>query len=199
MDSLKYVNVGSQDTLISYHAKEVVEDSITDNQGRPSYRVVRYLNDTTESSGWTASIAYMVTPLQGSIEVTENNLRYIKLVTPVQDGRYWLGNAYIDTKSDNSPVPYMDGWNYTYANTGQPFDVLAGTIPETVTVNEADEVTGLGDGSYTQTVFSAEIYGKNIGCIYKRFLYSVYQSPNVEYPSGVTIGYGLTFNMVSHN
>jgi len=199
MDSLKYVNVGSQDTLISYHAKEVVEDSITDNEGRPSYRVVRYLNDTTESSGWTASIAYLVTPLKGSVEVSENNLRYIKLVTPVQDGIYWLGNAYIDTKSDNSPVPYLDGWNYTYDSTGKPFDVLAGTIPETVIVNEADEVTGLGDGSYTQTVYSREVYGKNIGCIYKKFLYSVYQSPNVEYPSGVTYGYGLTFNMVSHN
>ena len=70
MDSLKYVNVGSQDTLISYHAKEVVEDSITDNEGRPSFRVVRYLNDTTESSGWTPSIAYMVTPLKGSVEVS---------------------------------------------------------------------------------------------------------------------------------
>jgi hypothetical protein len=199
MDSLKYINVGSQDTLVSYHAKEVVEDSITDNLGRPSYRVVRYLSDTTETSGWTTSVAYMVTPLKGSVEVVDNNLRFIKLVTPVQDGIYWLGNAYIDTKSDNSTVPYMDGWNYTYANTGLPYEVLEGTIPQSVTVNEADEVTGLGDGSYTQTVYSAEVYGKNIGCIYKKFLYSVYQSPNVEYPSGATIGYGLTFNMVSHN
>ena len=199
MDSLKYINVGSADTLISYLAKEVVEDSITDNLGRPSYRVIRYLSDTTGTSGWTASIAYMVTPLKGSVETVENNLRIIKMITPVQDGISWLGNAYIDTKSDNSPVPYMDGWNYTYANTGLPYDVIAGTIPETVTVNEADDVTGLGDGSYTQTVYSAEIYGKNIGPIYKKFLYSVYQSPNVQYPSGATIGYGLTFNMVSHN
>ena len=199
MDSLKFVNVGSQDTVISYHAKEVVTDSIVDNLGRASYRVIRYLNDTTETSEWVPSIAYMVTPLKNSVEVTENNLRFIKLVTPVQDGISWQGNAYIDTKSDNSTVPYMDGWNYTYANTGLPYDVLAGTIPVTVTVNEADEVSGLGDGSYTQTVYSAEVYGKNIGCIYKKFLYSVYQSPNVEYPSGATIGYGLTFNMVSHN
>jgi hypothetical protein len=199
MDSLKYINVGSQDTLISYHAKEVVEDSISDNLGRPSYRVIRYLSDTNEISQWVPSIAYMVTPLKGSVEVVENNLRFIKLVTPVQDGISWLGNAYIDTKSDDSPVPYMDGWNYTYANTGLPFDVLAGTVPTTVTVNEADDVSGLGDNSYTQTVYSAEVYGKNIGCIYKKFLYSVYQSPNVEYPQGATIGYGLTFNMVSHN
>jgi len=199
MDSLKYINVGSQDTLISYHAKEVVEDSITDNLGRPSYRVVRYLSDTSETAEWTPSIAYLVTPLKGSVEVVENNLRFIKLVAPVQDGISWMGNAYIDTKSDDSPVPYMDGWNYTYANTGLPFDVLAGTIPITVTVKEADEVSGLGDNSYTQTVYSAEVYGKNIGCVYKKFLYSVYQSPNVEYPQGATIGYGLTFNMVSHN
>jgi hypothetical protein len=110
-----------------------------------------------------------------------------------------LGNAYIDTKSDISQVPYMDGWNYTYSNTGQPFNVLAGTIPQAVIVNEANEMNSSVDSSYTQTVFSEEVYGKNIGLIYKRFLYSVYQSPNVEYPSGVTIGYGLSFNMVSHN
>src|SRR6478736_9235914 len=84
MDSLKYVNVGSQDIVISYHAKEVVEDSITDNLGRPSYRVTRYLSDTNESAAWVPSIAYMVTPLKGSVEVVENNLRFIKLVTPVQ-------------------------------------------------------------------------------------------------------------------
>src|SRR5450631_4287001 len=199
MDSLKYINVGSQDTIISYLAKEVVDDSITDNLGRLSYRVIRYLSDTTGASGWTPSIAYMVTPLPGSVEVVENNLRFIKLVTPVQDGITWLGNAYIDTKSDDSQVPYMDGWNYIYSSTGMPFNVLAGTIPITVTVKEADEVSGLGDNSYTQTDYSAEVYGKNIGCIYKKFLYSVYQSPNVEYPQGATIGYGLTFNMVSHN
>jgi hypothetical protein len=199
MDSLKFVNVGSQDSIISYHAKEVVDDSITDNLGRLSYRVIRYLSDTNEIAPWTPSIAYMVTPLAGSVEVVENNLRYIKMITPVQDGMTWLGNAYIDTKSDTSQVPYMDGWNYTYSNTGMPYTVLAGTIPVSVIVNEANSVTGLGDGSYTQTVFSQEVYGKNIGLIYKNFLYSVYQSPNVEYPSGATIGYGLTFNMVSHN
>jgi hypothetical protein len=199
MDSLKFINVGSQDTTISYLAMEVVDDSITDNLGRLSYRVIRYLSDTTGASGWTPSIAYMVTPLTGSVEVVENNLRYIKLVTPVQNNISWLGNAHIDTESDTSQVPYLDGWNYTYSATGLPFNVLAGTVPQSVIVNEANNVSGLGDSSYTQTLFSEEVYGKNIGLIYKRFLYSVYQSPNVEYPSGVTIGYGLTFNMVSHN
>jgi hypothetical protein len=199
MDSLKFINVGSQDTLVSYLAKEVVEDSITDNLGQPSFRVVRYLNDTTGSGEWAPSIAYMVTPRKGSVEVVENNLRIIKMVTPVQDWVSWLGNIYLDTKSDTSSIAYMDGWNYTYANTSQPFDVLEGTIPVTVTVNEADAVTGSAGNSLVQTIFSSAVYGENIGPIYKKFLYTEYQSPNVDFPSGVTIGYGLTFNMVSHN
>ena len=199
MDSLKFVNVGSEESIISYLAKEVVEDSISDNLGNPSYRVVRYLSDTNGISGWTPSVAYMVTPFRNSVEVVDNNQRYIKLVTPVQDGVSWLSNAYIDTKSDTSQLTYLDGWNYTYDSTGQPFSVIAGTIPMAVIVDEANDVTGLGDGSYTQTIFSEEVYGKDIGPIYRKFLYSVYQSPNVEYPSGVTLGYGLTFNMVSHN
>src|ERR1700680_5168437 len=69
MDSLKFINVGSQSSVLSYLAKEVVEDSITDNLGRPSYRVIRYLSDTNEISEWVPSIAYMVTPLKGSVEV----------------------------------------------------------------------------------------------------------------------------------
>jgi hypothetical protein len=198
MDSLKFIISGSQDTVISYLAKEVVEDSITDNLGRPSFRVTRYLNDTSGAGDWVPSTAYMVTPTTGSVEVVDNNLRFIKLVTPVQDGISWNGNAYIDTKSDDSPVPYMDGWNYTYANTGQPYDVPAGTVPEAVVVNEADETTGNAD-TYLQVTFSQEVYGKGIGLIYRKFLHSEYQSPNASNPAGVTIGYGLTFSMVSHN
>lgn len=198
MDSLKYTNVGSEETITSYLAKEVVEDSITDNLGRPSFRVIRYLSDTTGTQEWAPSIAFMVTPTFNAVEVVENNLRFIKLVTPVQDYITWKGNAYIDTKSDNSPVPYMDDWNYTYANTGQPYDVLGGTVPEAVVVNEIDETTG-NMNTYSQTTFSREVYGKGIGLIYKRFLHSEYQSPNASYPAGATIGYGLTFNMMSHN
>jgi hypothetical protein len=131
MDSLKFINVGSQDTTISYLAKEVVEDSITDNLGQLSYRVVRYLSDTTGSSEWTPSIAYMVTPLRNSVEVVEticvslNGHTCSGLVTwseclPGYQVRHFIYSLY--------------GWMELYhANTGRPFDVLAGTIPVTVT------------------------------------------------------------------
>ncbi len=199
MDSVKFINVGSQDTVISYLAKDVVEDSITDNLGRPSYRVIRYLSDTTGTTPWMPTIAYLVTPTGHSIEVVENNLRFIKLVTPVQDYVSWKGNVYIDTDpDDSSQVPYLDDWNYSYANTGLPYDVLQGTIPVTATVNEANETSG-NVNSILVTTFSTAVYGKGLGLIYKKFLYSEYQPPSADFPAGATIGYGLTLNMVDHN
>ena len=49
LDSLVFIQFGTMDTTVSYLAKDVIEDSISDNEGRPSLRVVRYLNDTAAS------------------------------------------------------------------------------------------------------------------------------------------------------
>ena len=196
MDSLKFINVGSQIGIYSYHAKEVVTDSFTDNQNRPSYRVTRFLNDTLESGDWQESIAYLVTPTFNDVQVVENNQRFIKLVTPVQPYQSWKGNAYIDTK--DSPATYLDDWDYVYANIDEPFAAAGGPVDSTVTVNESDYTNG--DSATTQIViFSQEIYGRGIGPVYRKFLHSQYQAPNVELPAGGTVGYGLTFSMISHN
>ncbi len=199
LDSMLFINVGSQDTIVSYLAKDVVDDSITDNTGRPSWRVIRYLTDTAGIAPFTESMAYMVTITGTDVEVVENNLRYIKLVLPFTDNISWLGNAYIDTKSADSQVPYMDGWNYTYSNTDQSYTALQGTVPESVTVNQVDETTGVGANNYSERDFSEEVYGKTIGLIYKNTVHTVYQPPNASCPAGCSIGYGITLNMVDHN
>jgi hypothetical protein len=199
MDSLKFILVGSKDTVISYLARDVVDDTITDNIGRPSWRIIRYLSDTTGTLPWVPTIAYMVTITNTDVEVVENNLRFIKLVLPFTDNVSWLGNAYIDTRSADSEVPYMDGWNYTYAKTGMPYQVLSGIIPQTVTVNQADQTIGSDTLSYSERDYSVEVYGKGIGLIYKNILHTEYQPPNASSPAGSTIGYGLTLNMIDHN
>ena len=47
LDSTQFINFGQKDTVIKYQAKEVIDAAITDNLGRPSWRVIRYLSDTT--------------------------------------------------------------------------------------------------------------------------------------------------------
>src|SRR5437868_6927010 len=51
LDSLVYLSFGTRDTTISYEAKYVVDSLLTDNMGRPAYRVFRFLRKQAPD-GW---------------------------------------------------------------------------------------------------------------------------------------------------
>ena len=200
MDSLVFFNFGTQDTIIKYLAKDVIDDSITDNLGRPSWRVVRYISDTTGTAPWTPIETYMITATNQTVEVVENNMRFIKLVSPVVNGYIWSGNSYIDTKSSLSTVVYLDGWNYVYDSVGMPFTTNSEIVPSSVTIHQADDSSGsLIDTVFSTRNFSEEVYGKGIGLIYKNFIHWEYQPPNVNVPVGSFSGYGIKLMMVDHN
>ncbi|PWT77194.1 MAG: hypothetical protein C5B59_04660 [Bacteroidetes bacterium] len=147
LDSLVFINFGTGDTVISYLAKDVIDDSISDNLGRPSWRVIRYLSDTTGTLPWTPTETYMITATRQSVEVVENNLRFIKLELPIVNGFSWPGNSYIDVSSYLSPFTYLKGWNYTYDSVGMPYMVSGTMIPNSVIVHQRDST---GDNSTSQ-------------------------------------------------
>ena len=93
----------------------------------------------------------------------------------------------------------MDGWDYTYENTGQPTTVGAYTLDSTVTVNQRDEVIGNpGDpASYSEINFAKEIYANGIGMVYRKFFHSEFQPGNGGYFADGS--YGVTFTMIDHN
>jgi hypothetical protein len=200
LDSLVFLNFGTQDSTFRYLARDVVDDSISDNLGRPSWRIIRYLSDTTGTAEWTPIESYMVTPTSTSVEVVENNLRFVKLVSPVVDGFTWSGNSYIESSSAFSEFTYMYGWNYVYDSTGLPFNAFNTEIPNTVTIHQADESTGsTADTVFSTRTFSEEVYAKGIGLVYKNFIHWEYQPPNANVPVGSTQGYGIKLTMVDHN
>lgn len=206
LDSFKYVNFGQTDTTVKYQAKDVIEAAITDNLGRPGWRVVRYLNDSAAQGAWVPNITYSITANASTLEVNENNFRFLKLKAPVKDDFSWKGNSYINTVAPPDPLvepdfSYLDDWDYTYQNVDQPFTVSAITVDSTVTVSQRDEILGIPDNvdSYSERNFSVEVYGKNIGLIYKDFLHWVFQPRNSIYPNGYYDGYGITLRMIDHN
>jgi hypothetical protein len=138
LDSLVFINFGTQQVINSYLAKDVIDDSITDNLGRPSWRVIRYISDTTGTQPWTPIETYMITASRQDVEVVENNLRFIKLVLPIVDGFTWKGNSYIDTKSIDPDFTYLDGWDYTYDSAGMPYTVLSGIVSNAVIIRQRD-------------------------------------------------------------
>lgn len=89
-----------------------VDALITDNLGRPptASSVISVIPQPTPGS---PDNTFMAVLTESSAEFIENNLRYLKLKSPVRNGFSWKGNTYIDTYSLNSDVKYLDDWDYT--------------------------------------------------------------------------------------
>ncbi|MBC8032927.1 MAG: hypothetical protein H7Y03_02195 [Chitinophagaceae bacterium] len=179
LDSLVYLFDRTY-TEIKYQAKDVVNAVITDNAGRPAWRVIRYLRDSasTNEADWKPNITYTITVLPASVEVNEENIRFIKLKLPIIDGYTWKGNSYIHPDSFE-PSFSINSWDYKYENVSTPFSFNDGRmIDSTITINQIDEVLGNPDNPFTYTTknFSKEVYGKRIGLVYKEFFHSEYQT-----------------------
>src|SRR5687767_15944632 len=74
IDSLVFTNFQRDVEIHSYQVKHLVDAEITDNLGRVSYRVYRFLRDTAGTTAWVSNGSYFVTPLADQVEVVENNL-----------------------------------------------------------------------------------------------------------------------------
>ncbi|HYC29157.1 MAG TPA: hypothetical protein VEB42_10075 [Chitinophagaceae bacterium] len=203
LDSMKFVNLDT--AKASYQAKDEIDGTLTDNLGRPSFRVVRYLRDLAGTQPWKESMTYMITvdkSNKGTIEVTENNFRYVKLQQPINEGFSWKGNNYISLYSSDPDWDYrfLDDWDYFYENVGQSYTTLSGNVENTLTVNQRDEELGYPDDplGYSERNFAYEVYGKGIGLIYKDFLHMQYQPATGGNPA-YRLGFSIKLNMISHN
>src|SRR5690348_1230285 len=95
IDSLVFTNFGRNTEIHKYQVKHQIDALITDNLGRPAYRVFRYIRDTAGTQPWQASGSYFITVLEDQLEVSEDNLRFIKIHLPIRDGNSWKGNKFL--------------------------------------------------------------------------------------------------------
>lgn len=178
LDSTVFTNFETTKEIHSYQVKDIVDAQITDNENRPAFRVRRMIRDSAGTSDWADLATFFVTPLNNSIEYVENNLRFIKLKSPIRENYFWKGNSYINSDGN---LDYMKSWEYNYSNVGQPYYVGEKTIDNTITVLQSDETIGdpvMFPNNLASVNYSVEIYGKDIGLIYKDFIYWLYQKNN---------------------
>jgi hypothetical protein len=202
LDSLIYINFGTTEAHHIYEAKYEVTDSTTDGLGRKGFRITRYIR-TLPSGSFTPDNTFLAVNTGTTFEFTENNLRFLKLVEPFEEGQTWKGNSAIDVSSLGSDLQYLADWDYTYANVGKPQQVGTYNLENTITVNQENDSFNLpvilpGAGPDPTNIatrdYSQEIYSKDIGLVYKNFLHYEYQLAYNGY-----IGYGITLTMVDHN
>lgn len=200
LDSTLFVTFGTVRKVISYLAQDRVSDTIVDNLGRKSFRINRYLR-TDASMPWVYNTTFLITNTRGSIEMVENNLRYIKLAFPLSQDFTWKGNAYINTTSLDPDIRYLDDWDYTYDSVNVPLSLNGVAFDSTLKVMERDDFTGQDPSVpgtlYAEKNYSVEKYAKGVGLIYREFIHWVYQGK--ENGRGYYDGYGITLTITGHN
>ncbi|HMW26933.1 MAG TPA: hypothetical protein PKC51_09845 [Ferruginibacter sp.] len=197
LDSTVFINFGTKDTVIKYQVKHQVDAQITDNLGRPGYRIIRYIRKTA-ANPWQPDNTFMVVSNESTVEFIENNMRFLKLKAPIRNGYTWKGNSYIDIYGLN--VRYLEDWDYTYDSVDNKITVGTFTLDSTLKVAQRDEVIGnpSDPNSYHEINYSAEKYARGIGMIYRDFLHVEYQPPRPGV-GAYRQGYGVKMVMIDHN
>lgn len=200
LDSTVFTNFNQTETVRHYQAQYKVQDSTTDNLGREGYTIYRYLrSDSTQD--WTMDNVFTVFPTDNLVECIQDNLRFIKLAAPVENGFSWKGNSYLAFDPYRSYVfanpAFMEDWEYTYDDVNKPLTVGTQTFDSTVTVLEVADSTGdpkVPGTEYAEKTFSIEKYAKGVGLIYKDFIHWEYQAIDHTYK-----GFGERLSIIDHN
>ncbi|MCW3077408.1 MAG: hypothetical protein JWO32_2017 [Bacteroidetes bacterium] len=156
VDSTVYNELTLTSKKTKYRIKERMADSFTDNEGKPAIRLERFIKkfDSVkpyDSIPWSVKEVWMVNADKRSVQVSESNVRYTKLIFPVQKDASWNGNA------KNT----MGEWLYTYSYIEKK-ETINGIVLEKVLYVKQNEFRTLI--SY-QNYF--EKYAKGIGLVYR--------------------------------
>ena len=205
LDSTVFTMQGRAEETHSYHEKHVIDAEITDNLGRPSYRVFRYIRDTAGLQPWTPSGSYFITPLSNSVEVIDDNLRIVKLANPIKEFGSWNGNRYLYYEPYTSLYNFsnddnMFDWTYTIDGKGETETYFGKTYTDVITIVGADESLNVPitqPDSYASRSLSVEKYAKDLGLIFQEFILWEYQ-PNPG-SSPYKVGFGVKRTIIDNN
>ncbi len=156
VDSTIY-NSLTQDTVVTkYRIKEKITELFTDNEGQDALRLERFIkkynpNKPYDSIAWAIKEVWMVNANKKSVQVVEGNVRFTKLVFPIQQGANWNGNA------KNT----IGEWMYTYEYIDKAETIGSKQLDKVLNVKQKNYRTLISYQNYT------EKYAKGVGLVYR--------------------------------
>lgn len=203
LDSTVTINFGQSLQVNSYQEKHQVDAQLTDNLGRPAYRVFRYLRDAAGTTAWQPAGTYFITPQANTVEVVENNLRFLKLAGPVTEDYTWRGNRFLP----NDPyVGYefsnddgMVDWDFSYSDVGRPAVINGKNFANTVTVTQVKDSSNFPVTApfFGYLNYAVDVYAKGVGLVRQDLRMFEYQPPSSPRPGFK--GFGLRRTVIDYN
>jgi hypothetical protein len=207
LDSTVFTNLGRTEETHKYQVKHVVDAAITDNLGRPGYRILRYLRDSAGTKPWVANGSYFITNLEDQAEVVEDNLRSIKLHIPFKLNNTWKGNRYISSDPYASLFSFsnddnMNDWDFNVDQYDATTSIGGKQVNNVYTISHVDEALNApvtDPRLYGARSFSLEKYSKTIGLVYRDYILWEYQPNTGGGGGGYKTGFGIKMWMIDHN
>lgn len=190
LDSILY-DINHQGDTFRHYIREEIESVGFDNSGDAYHRIKRYERPDTLSN-WSLKNVWVVQCVNNQIHRVERNLRSINLSFPVEMDKTWDGLVFLrrDTlipytyKNVNGEVTPKESINqfkdweefrYILVDVPQSFNGL--NFTETATILQVDKT------DYIERRYSAEVYAKNVGLVYKEM--QILDTQCSQYPNGI--------------
>lgn len=167
VDSTTY-DIGPGEEVIirssTTYVREMISDTITDNIGRPGFKIERF-EKLELSDQWTIKDVWMMIRTEEQAESLEENLRFIKMVFPLKEGLVWNGNRFIDETTSISvageTIEIFKAWEYEVDFVGEAIAVNNEFFDNALQIKQAD------NENLIELRFSKEQYVKDIGLAFK--------------------------------
>ncbi len=144
--------------------RETVADTLRDNTGNLQYKIERYERKSA-AEPWTIAAIWSAEINNEQAVRTEENLRFLRLVFPMDRRSEWNGNLWLDpfrtlVVAGQNIKPFTN-WNYEVDSIGITRTVGDFTFDDVVVVTEVDET------NIIEKRLSRSIYAKNVGLVYR--------------------------------
>ncbi len=155
-------------TTYNFQLKTIVSDSFPNGDGGYTYTIQRFKR-ITNTSPWLVRNTWSARTDAYQAVVNEGNISYIKIASPLFDGKAWNGNALNDLGGTEKCINQDSHWCdiYTLQGTGKSYTSPTGeTFSNTITVSENNN----NDEIVLQDKRS-EVYGVDRGLLFREVIY----------------------------
>lgn len=181
-----------------------VVDTFRNNNNELAYVVnIRYRK--TEAEAYVPYDVMYVTRNDNRLIETQNNMNFIKLTFPIQNGNIWDGNAMIPHGDPAYAEFDNNEWNYTYSGFNDSYNTGINLFQHTVKVHQIDDQLNdpdIDSTAYAYRNFGEEVYAFNVGMVYRERIYWVFQPRATQGQgggSGYRKGYSVIMKAVEYN